>query len=157
MRKQILLICLALSLASLGACVNRTSSGSAPLVHGLNQSGSASSEVSAANAAKVVKATPGVVAIYDGKSLNVSKGMLIPSRAFLRANAKGSASLALPNGATIKVSPNSEIALADIMPAAEAAGEKSGTSSFANKLSSVFAKNRESPASQATIGVRGLQ
>lgn len=151
MKKLVLPLLIILSLSSLCACANRSSSGNT-LVRGLNQ-GSSSQETGAP--ATVIRVNPGVVAIYDGKAEPLNAGMSVPSYAILRSNEKGSAQLSFPNGATLKISPNSEVALADVAPASSANSSRS--SGFAKKLSGILGESENRSPSETYIGVRGLR
>lgn len=155
-QKICLMALLLISLVSLPACTNRNSSAnSSTLVHGFGESNSASNQT---GGAKVIKINPDVVAIHDGRADKLQVGMLVPANAILRSNEKGSAELAFPNGATINVSPNSEIALANVAPAVAASQKDDGAGKgLSRKLSNVFGRTGTQSSTQATIGVRGLK
>lgn len=138
-----------------------TASSTNPLMHGINQeSGSVSG--ASGRTAQVVAASPSVVSIAGGKAEKITSGMNVPLDAILRSDATGSAKLSLPGGATVNVSPNSEVALADFIDSPEQPGE---SESLSDSLSKVFSgrnakKNqiasvKNSP--EATIGIRGLK
>lgn len=154
MRKQFLAILplLMFSVVFLGGCVGRSSSGSSSLTKGLNENTAAQGIT---GNVKVVSATPGVVAIQDGRVEKISTGMMISSSAILRSDAKGKAEVAFTDGTRVKISPNSELALADVAPASEN-NAKSGSSSK-GLLRSIGGFSKTGETSQTTIGVRGLK
>lgn len=160
MRKQLfpLLTLVFISAMALAGCMgSRSSSSSSPLMHGLSQepTGAASQGVSAV---KVVKVVPGVVAIYNGKAEKLQAGMSVPACAILRSDATGKAQLSFADGTSMNISPNSEIALADVAPAGSAAGQSEGLGAgLARRLSSKFGAARAEPSAQGAIGIRGLQ
>ena len=147
---------LLISIASLPACTNRNSSGnSSTLVHGFGESSHATAQ---AGDAKVIRVTPDVVAIHDGRADKLQVGMMVPTNAMLRSDDKGSAEIAFSNGATINISPNSEIDLASVAPAVAASQKEEGAGKgLTRKLSDAFGRSGSSSTKQATIGVRGLK
>lgn len=155
-QKAWLLALVMISLACLPACANRSSSGnSSTLVHGFGESGQASSQT---GGARVIKVKPEVVAIHDGRADKLQVGMMVPVNAILRSNATGSAQLAFNNGASINVSPDSEIALSSVAPAvADSQKDEGAVKGLSRKLSGVFGRSAQSSTTQATIGVRGIK
>lgn len=155
-QKLCFLVLFLVSFVCLSACTNRSSSGnSSALMHGFGESTSATTQ---AGEAKVVKVTPDVVAIHDGRADKLQTGMMVPTNAILRSNEQGSAELSFSNGATIKISPNSEISLASVAPAVAGAQKEDGaTKGLTRKLSDVFGRSNSQASKQATIGVRGLK
>lgn len=153
------MLVLFVSLAALSACATQSSTGkSSPLVHGFGSS-QAQEQHPQSEMASVIKVKPEVLAIYDGKTEKLKEGMSIPTSAFLRSDAKGSATLKFNNGATLNVSPNSEIALANVAPAAANAEQKEGfVQSLSRKLGGSLGKSQAQRATpQATMGVRGFK
>lgn len=147
-------------LLALAGCVN-TGGGSAhnsagTLTHGFAQGGGAGAAgaQSAADAARVVSVKPGVVSIFGGRADQLRPGMSVPLRAIVRSDATGKAQLALPDGSTVNVAPDSEIALADF---ADVPAQESGASGFTKGVARLLSgKGSTGAASQTSIGVRGL-
>lgn len=143
-----------------GCLAARSGSSTAPLSQGFSE-GSAGGQSAASGGAKVLEARPGVVAIYAGRADQLKAGMNVPLSAILRSDASGKARLSLPDGSTVKVAPNTEIALADFadVPVQESAGTGFGKG-LARLLSGGSSGGGTAAAGtspQATIGIRGLQ
>lgn len=147
---------LLISIAFLPACVNRNSQGaSSTLARGFGESSSPSAQT---GEAKVIKVTPDVVAIHDGRADKLYVGMQVPTNAILRSDDKGRAAIAFSNGATINISPNSEISLASVAPAiAGSRKEEGAVKGLTRKMSDAFGQSGSPSAKQVTIGVRGLK
>lgn len=147
---------LLISLACLPACANRSSQGaSSTLARGFGESSSPSAQT---GEAKAIKVTPVVVAIHDGRADKLQAGMQVPANAILRSDEKGSAEIAFSNGATINISPNSEISLASVAPAIAGSQKEEGAAKgLTRKLSEAFGRSGSQSAKQATIGARGLK
>lgn len=151
MRKQFLAILplLLISVLFLDGCVGRSSSGSS-MGKGLNEN--ASSQGITGNV-KVLSIVPDVTVIQDGRAEKLTTGMMISSNAILRSDAKGKAEVAFPDGTRVKLSPNSEIYLADIAPASE----KNTSGASKGLLKRIGGLSESGDSSKTTIGVRGLR
>lgn len=154
-KKICFLTILLLMLVSLSGCANRNSSGnSSTLVHGF---GTSSQDVAPTGDVKVIRVKPDVVAIHDGRADKLQPGMMVPASAILKSDENGSAELVFSSGAKVNISPNSEIALSSVSPAAASRQTEGAGKGLSRKLSSVFGRTGESSTKQATIGVRGLK
>lgn len=150
-------LCLFLSLCLAGCATlggaSRTST--SPLVHGIAQgSGPAGVQANAAVSARVVSVKPGVVSIFGGRADQLKVGMSVPLAAIVRSDATGKAKLALPDGSTVNVAPDTEIALADF---ADAPPQESGSSGFTKGVARLLSRNPSTgSSSQTSIGIRGF-
>lgn len=152
-----LLPLLFIALLALAGCAGKGSSGgSSPLVQGLKQN-SASPQVASEGDAKVISVKPGVVSIYEGRAEQLQPGMAIPGGAILRSDDTGTAQLSFNDGTTLDISPNSEIALADVAPATSAKKPETAGRSMTRKFGGKFGRGDTGASSQATIGIRGLK
>lgn len=145
-------------LLALAGCANigggSARNGAGTLTHGFAQGSGTAPAQSAADSARVVSVKPGVVSIFGGRADELRPGMNVPLRAIVRSDATGKAKLALPDGSTVNVAPDSEIALADF---ADVPAQESGASSFTKGMARLLSGNGSAgSASQASIGVRGL-
>lgn len=146
-----LLLCLA-GCANLGGASRNSTS---PLVHGISQgSGPAGAQANAAASARVLSARPGVVSIFGGRADQLKAGMSVPLTAIVRSDATGKAKLVLPDGSTVNVAPDTEIALADF---ADVPAQESGSSGFTKGVARLLSRNPSTGStSQTSIGVRGF-
>ena len=153
-----------LAVLTLSGCVaGGGASNSNALVSGFNQGGAApdATNVNSGEMATVISANTGAIAIYNGTTQQLSKGMTIPANAIVKSGNKGKTTVQFANGKTVSIPPKKELALAEVAPvAAQPAQSETFSQKISKTISGQFSRKNtmaSGTAQQTTIGVRGLQ